>query len=144
MKGSTFIMIFLIVIAFALVYYFFIKPKPPVTNNNVEAGNVGNLPIDQNSVERKALEDKAVNTSDFGYINIPVDENGKVVPLNKAIKFIRITHTGEDCAFNYDNQSFLVRQPYYPIWGGDGGWLGKWKENINLGEGYGLRVMGRP
>lgn len=52
-----------------------------------------------------------VDHTQQGYVLIPVDYYGNVVPQQMATQFIRYEHKGQDCEFQYRNRIYIVRVP---------------------------------
>lgn len=52
-----------------------------------------------------------VDHTQQGYVLIPVDNYGNVVPQHMATQFIRYEHKWQDCEFQYRNRIYIVRVP---------------------------------
>lgn len=62
-----------------------------------------------------APEQVIVDHSDSGYVLIPIDASGNVVPTSRAVQFIKYSSLGQDCNFQYRDRIYYVQVPTKPF-----------------------------
>lgn len=110
MKTST-INILVVIGMVVLVWYgwqsgWFARISKAAPVNNITSKSQS-VPANGNTVA--VPEQVVVDHTDQGFVFIPVDAYGNVVPPNMATQFIRFAQVGADCNVQYQNRIYVVR-----------------------------------
>lgn len=60
-------------------------------------------------------EQVVVDHSDSGYVLIPIDSAGNVVPSSRAVQYIKYSALGQDCNIQYRDRIYYVQVPTKPF-----------------------------